>query len=449
MTTAVVLGGGFAGLLAAAVLARRADVTVIESDTFPLGPAPRPGLPQAHHNHVLLAEGAAALDQLLPGTTDELLARGARRYGLTGGALIFGSAGWFRRHDTGASVIACTRWLTDYVIRRRVLAAGGVLVRERTRVLGLTGDATRVTGAVVQPDGAAAREIAADLVIDATGRRSRAPRWLDAIGAPLVAEESQHTGLRYATRVYRAPAELAGVVPPVIVHPAGGGQPDRGATLFPVEGGRWIVTLTGSGDGEPPADEPGFTAFARSLRTPLVGRLMAEAEPAGLIRPFRATVNRRRFFEAAPLPGGFLALGDAVTAVNPVFSHGLSVAALSVLRLSGELDRLGARPDTLAQAQAAILPAAERSWQLATGRGQGPAGPGLARALPGSPVLLTEFFRAQALTPASPPPRGYLEQELSRPPGPLLTEDQAIAQYPDLAGWWRSSPARRQAAVPA
>ena len=442
MTTAVVLGGGFAGMLAATVLARQADVTVIESDSFPAGPAARPGLPQAHHNHVLLGDGAAALEKLLPGTTDALLARGGRRLGMTGDALILSSAGWFLRHDTGAFAVACSRWLVDHVVRQRALAGGDVSVRERTRVLGLTGDASRVTGVVVQRAGAPAEELRADLVIDATGRRSRARRWLSGIGGPPVAEETVGSGPAYSTRVYRAPADLAAVTPAIMIHPApAAGRPHQGATLFPIEDDRWIVTLTGTRGGEPPTDERGFTAFAHSLRTAVMAELMAAAAPVGGIRPFGATANRRRYFERARLPEGFLAIGDAAVAVNPVFSHGMSVAALSVLQLADELTRHGAQPSVLPRAQAAILARAERSWRVATGGGaqspaRRPVQAAMARELPGSPVLLTEFFRAQALAPPAPLPRGSLEQELARAPGPSLTANEAIAQYPGLSGWW-------------
>jgi 2-polyprenyl-6-methoxyphenol hydroxylase-like FAD-dependent oxidoreductase len=454
VTTAVVLGGGFAGMLAAAVLARQADVTVVESDSFPAGPAARPGLPQAHHNHVLMGDGAVALEKLLPGTMDALLAQGARRHGMTGGALILGSAGWFVRHDTGAYAIACSRWLMDHVVRQRALAGGDISVRERTRMLGLTGDASRVTGVVVQSAGAAPEEIRADLVIDATGRRSQARRWLAGIGVPPVAEDTVGSGLAYSTRVYRAPADLAAVMPAIMIHPApGAGRPDQGATLFPIEDDRWIVTLTGTRGGEPPVDERGFTAFAQSLRTAVVAELTAAAAPVGGIRPFGATANRRRYFERARLPEGFLAIGDAVIAVNPMFSHGMSVAALSVLRLADELTRHGAQPSVLPRAQAAILAGAERSWQVATGGGaQSPAcrpvQAAMALALPGSPVLLTEFFRAQALTPPAPAPRGSLEQELARAPGPSLTADEAIAQYPGLSDWWLAT-RRPRTGVPA
>src|SRR6185437_13071515 len=123
MTTAVVLGGGFAGVLAARVLSRHVDdVTVVESGWYPADQGSRTGLPQGHHSHVLVAGGASALDTLLPGTTAELLARGAHRRGLPGDSLILSAYGWFASHETGAFVLSCSRWLTDQVVRDRALA---------------------------------------------------------------------------------------------------------------------------------------------------------------------------------------------------------------------------------------------------------------------------------------------------------------------------------------
>ena len=49
----------------------------------------------------------------------------------------------------------------------------------------------------------AGEEIAADLVVDASGRRSYAPRWLEAIGARPLSEERHDCGFFYQTRWYR------------------------------------------------------------------------------------------------------------------------------------------------------------------------------------------------------------------------------------------------------
>ncbi|MCK2220396.1 FAD-dependent oxidoreductase [Actinomadura sp. ATCC 31491] len=418
MTTAIVLGGGFAGVLAAAVLARHGgDVLVAEGDRYPSGPLPRRGLPQARHSHVLVTGGARALEDLLPGTLEALYARGAHRRGLTGDALILSAEGWFGRHDTGAYLVSCTRALLDQVVRHRALAGGRVTVWQDARVLALTGDAARVTGVTISRAGGPPETVEADLVVDATGRRSKAPRWLAGLGVPEVAETVVSSGLAYATRLYRAPEGLAAGLPAIMIHPgAADGRPGQGATLFPVEDDRWVVTLTGTRGGEPPAREPGFTAFARRLRSPVVAVLMAAATPLGRVRPYRDTANRRRFFERTPLPEGFLAIGDAVVAVNPVYSHGMSIAALGALRLDRELTRHGGvKPSRTPELQAAVAEVADPSWRMAIGQDSRyavrddapPAGTAAARSLLSratltSPELATRLFHAQTLIAPAP-----------------------------------------------
>jgi flavin-dependent dehydrogenase len=447
VTAAVVLGGGFAGVLAAAVLARHADEVVLaERGRYPQGPDLRAGLPQAHHNHVLVTAGARALDELLPGTTAELLARGAHRRGLPDGALILSAQGWFRRCETDAYLLACSRWLTDHVVRGRALAAGSVTVLEETRAVALTGDAHRVTGVLLRHRDGRTRALRADLVVDAAGRASQAPRWLAGLGAPAVDQEVVDPGLAYATRVYRAPADIAAAIPAVMIHPRfGGDRPALGATLFPIEGGRWIATLTGTRGCDPPDGPDGFASGVRALASPVMARLLDAAEPLGGVRMYRGTANRRRYFEHAALPDGFLALGDATVAVNPVHSHGMSVAALSALRLDVELARHGADPAALPKVQSALAEVADRSWRMATDQDRPLAVPPLSvprrRAAPlsrhllGSQPLMAELFRAQTLLPPSTnaETRAVLLRELARSPEPPLTDDAAVAQFPALA----------------
>ncbi|WP_157248690.1 NAD(P)/FAD-dependent oxidoreductase [Nonomuraea typhae] len=431
MTRAVVLGGGFAGVLAAHVLAKHADeVVVIERDHYPPGAVPRRGLPQSHHNHVLVTSGARALDALLPGVVDELLARGAHRHGLPGDALILTAEGWFRRLDTDAYLLSCSRALLDEMVRRRV----AVPVREGSRALGLVGDAGAVRGVVVRRGDGAVESVEAEVVLDASGRRSKAPRWLAELGAGPIEEEVAASGLTYATRIYRPPAHLA-AVPAIMIHPKG--QPACGGTLFPIEDGRWIVTLTGTRGGEPPTDERGFMDFARSLRDPLIADLMAAATPLGGIRPYRDTANRRRFFERARLPAGFAVIGDAAVAVNPMYSHGMSVAAMTVLKLDHELTSRGTATEGL---QAALAAEADDSWHMAVERTdqQVRLSPfereirtRLGRALLSSRDLAAEFFARHTLIPAGPRRGAALKQEV-----PPLTTEQAVAQYPHLSAWW-------------
>ncbi|GAB1823845.1 NAD(P)/FAD-dependent oxidoreductase [Herbidospora sp. RD11066] len=400
MSRAVVLGGGLAGVLAAAALTRHTDeVVVLEGDHYPPSPRPRRGLPQSHHNHVLVEGGIRALDELLPGVVDDLLNAGAHRRNMPGDCLIFSGEGWFHRVRTDADLIACSRPLLDEVVRRHI----DVEIIQGTTAIGLTGDAKRVTGVRI-----ATSAISADLVVDATGRRSQALNWLPALGADPVEEVKVPSGVSYATRLYEGP----GTIPAVMVHPKY--TPARGGTLFPIEGDRWIVTMTG----DPPLDEAGFLSYARELRDPVIADLIEHAKPVGPIRPCHDTANRRRYFERARLPEGFLAVGDSVVTVNPVYSHGMSVAALTALRIAKE-----------GPSQQAVAEEAERSWRMAVAepvKGKGNAKVG--RATLSSAGLAAELFHGQALIPAVRDHQAIFQAMVNDLEEPL-TREQAIGRF--------------------
>ncbi|GGV30878.1 FAD-dependent oxidoreductase [Streptomyces spectabilis] len=368
---AVVIGAGLTGMLAAAALAEVADeVDVIERDTLPVGPRPRQGLPQAHHAHLLWSGGARAIEALLPRITDHWLAAGARRIPLPTGLVSMSAAGWLPRWPEMQYVIACSRDLLDWVVRSRVLTHPVITVYERAELLGLTGTARRVCGVRFRARDGTEATLDADLVVDASGRGSRAPRWLAALGVPAVREETVDSGLAYASRFFRGP-EGSERFPIVNVQsdprrPV----PGRTATIVPIEGARWLVTLSGTRGGQPTGSAGAFADFARLLvRHPVVGDLIPRAEPLTDVKISHSTVNRRRFYEKLATPEGFLVLGDAVATYNPLYGHGMSVAAQSALALRDTLRTHGLDAHGLARrVQKATARPVGTAWDLAAGQ---------------------------------------------------------------------------------
>ncbi|UQI44805.1 FAD-dependent monooxygenase [Streptomyces sp. HU2014] len=370
-TRAVVLGGGMAGLLAAAVLVRHVDeVVVVDRDRMPEGPLPRKGLPQARHAHLLMSGGARAVESLLPGTLDGWVSAGARRLALPTGLVALGPGGWFPRWPGTQYLLACTRDLLDLVVRARVLALPGIVLREGTEAVALLGDVRRVTGVRVRDAGTGAGgTLEADLVVDASGRGSRAARRLTELGLPVVHEETVDSGLVYATRIFQAPPESERFPVVSVQADPRRRRPGQGAVLVPVEGGRWLVTTSGTRGGEPSGEAGEFEPFLRALRDPLIADLVARAEPLTDVALTRSTVNRRRFFERLPAPpDGFVALGDALATFNPVYGQGLSVAAQSAVVLRDTLALRSVRAPGLApDLQRRVARAASGPWDLATG----------------------------------------------------------------------------------
>lgn len=379
--SAVVLGGSLAGLLTARVLADFARVTVVERDVLPRGPEPRKGLPQARHAHMLWSGGMLAMEELLPGIGVELAAAGARRTPVTTDVVALSAQGWFRRWPESHHVVLAGRDLLDATVRARVLADAGIGLLDGTEALGLTGTDLAVTGVRVREHGGAERTLEADLVVDATGRGSAAPRWLTSLGLPEAERREVDPGLVYASRLYLAPEQARAGFPVVNVQPGprqgkhgrhgGDGGPGRSGWLLPIEHGRWIVTLSGTRGGEPTAQNADFVPFARDrLRHPLIGELLERAEPLTDVTLTRSTVNRRHHYERMPVwPDGFTVVGDALAAFNPVYGHGMSVAAQSAVRLRDVVRSHGwGSPGLSRRLQRAVARPVGAAWDLAIGQ---------------------------------------------------------------------------------
>ncbi|KOV81050.1 NAD(P)/FAD-dependent oxidoreductase [Nocardia sp. NRRL S-836] len=317
---AVVVGGGIAGLLAARVLTETCDdVVVLERDRLSGEPEYRAGVPQGRHTHGLLVRGGELLEELFPGLRDELVREGAVLAD-AGDMQILNPLGWLAKTHLGMPLLSLSRPLLETRIRRRITAE----VRDGVHVTGLS-----VRDGVV--DGVLTRDgrVAADLVVDASGRSSKLPAWLAEAGVTAPEPEVVDSGTGYATRIYRAPADFP------VVYAESLSAPDlpRGVAAMRVEGDRIMVTAQGANGDHPPRDLDGYQGFLDSLRVP-ISRLLADAEPLTPVYLFARTASRRNAFEeVADWPGGLVALGDAVCAFNPVYGQGITVAAMEALLL--------------------------------------------------------------------------------------------------------------------
>lgn len=168
---AVVVGASMAGLCAARVLADRfTRVVVLDRDSLSDAPTPRQLVPQGRHPHLLLAAGARILEEWFPGLTAELCAAGAAELDLCRDFLWHQAGGTQRRPASSLIGPVMSRPLLEWTVRRRVEALPNVEIRGGVHASGLTLDehGDRVIAVQVE-DG----EVAADLVVDATGRAAR------------------------------------------------------------------------------------------------------------------------------------------------------------------------------------------------------------------------------------------------------------------------------------
>jgi 2-polyprenyl-6-methoxyphenol hydroxylase-like FAD-dependent oxidoreductase len=366
---AIVIGGSIAGLWAAQVLARHyARVVIVDRDIFPDGPEARKGVPQGRHVHVLLGRGMQIAEELFPGITAELAAAGAPEVNWGADAKSYFGTASAPRYRARIVTRTSSRPLLESLLRQHLRANPRVVFLPERDVIGLLHDSRTGTVLGVRLRQRTGRQLGpvedlrADLTLDASGRDTKSPTWLEELGYGATEEVTINSFLGYATRWYRPPADFRPDWKALFVFARYPHYPTSGL-IFPIEDGRWIVTLSGLADRVPPTDEAGFREFTRNLAHPAIYEALKDAEPIAPIAGYRRTENKLRHYEKlARWPGGYAALGDSVCAFNPVYGQGMTASGIGAL----VLDRCLREGRTMAEFQRRLAKANATPWTLAT-----------------------------------------------------------------------------------
>jgi 2-polyprenyl-6-methoxyphenol hydroxylase-like FAD-dependent oxidoreductase len=370
---AIVIGAGIGGLTAAkAVSPHFENVTVFDRDALPDAPAPRPGTPQSWHTHGLLAGGHRALEFLFPGIAHDLIEAGAVRVRVRRD-MRFEVPGFdpFPQRDLGFDQFGLSRPSFERVCRRRVERERNIEFRPCARVTELIASRDNRAVAGVRFDGThgTTGSLAADLVIDASGRASPTLRFLDAIGATRPTAIEIGIDQAYATAIFEKPDD-APTDWLALVHVPMPPRSSRHAIIMPMEGQRWSVSLCVNHGEAPPRDVDTFMAFAKSLRLPTIYNAIRGAKRVGDIVRFGMPCSVLRAFDKlGRLPRGLVPLGDAVCRFPPVMGQGMSVAAQQSCVLASLLGFRRERTDPLDGLAEAffrdIQPLLEAPWAVA------------------------------------------------------------------------------------
>ncbi|MFG3280342.1 FAD-dependent oxidoreductase [Streptomyces sp. NPDC048111] len=384
---AVVIGGGYAGLLAARVLADHfAEVLVLERDAVDRTTGAHPSAPQAYHAHAMLAKGAELLERLFPGLRAELEQLGAPVYDYGERISFLLPTGYAVRATTGVRIQSFTRDELERRIRGRVFGLPQVHVLGGVRVLGLgrgpdgridrvryrseasedrtrppgggaepagggaepAGGGTELAGSGVESDedgirqageraggeagGTVGQEVTADLVVDASGRSTSIDDWLAEARLPVSARNTVRAKITYTTMVFDRSPEDKGY--DIAYQMTFAPSVRRGGAMLAVEHGRWVCSLFGF-EQHPPTDPDGFLDYARSLDNPQLAEQIARRSRHDVLHRYTNPGSTWRLHHRNPgWPEGLIAIGDALCVFNPVYGQGLTVPAI-------EADALG------------------------------------------------------------------------------------------------------------
>jgi 2-polyprenyl-6-methoxyphenol hydroxylase-like FAD-dependent oxidoreductase len=374
---AVIIGGGIAGLLTAHAIACHFErVTILErfshiAKSNSRAPPTRRGIPQSRCIHLLMASGAAAFDELVPGWQQELRASGSHPFDPCADATTRFPAGQLPRTPSGIAAYSCSRALFEKAIYGRL--PGTVHLQADQKVAGLLYDprGASVSGVrTVNRRAGDQTDFLADLVVDASGEGSGMSRWIACLpNRPRlqVKKSVVESGIRYVSRWFEMePADApdwhcCSIAPGI-------GSAFRSAMMLRAEENRWAVVLLAPAGETLPCDDTSFAQFIADLRDRELQRAFGRAKPVSAVLRYGPTSNRMKHFDLlAEWPKGLVALGDSVCTLNPYFGLGMTLAARGATLLRKCLDQQGKSLSTI-DFQKRLAELNVEPWQLATGR---------------------------------------------------------------------------------
>jgi 2-polyprenyl-6-methoxyphenol hydroxylase-like FAD-dependent oxidoreductase len=328
-------------------------------------------VPQSRHLHGLLSGGERALTDLFPHFERDLVDAGAAPLRMLGDVRVeIPDVGPLPSRDFGWFFYGASRPLIELVTRRQAERVTNLTVHPERRVLEITAtpDGAMVTGVRCESADGRQETLAADLVVDASGRGGPTLALLRASGQPAPDEIIIGVDLHYTTTTFVIPRDAPTDWRGIATH-AHAPERSRGGFMLPIEGDRWVLTLGGRLGEQPPAEPGGFMDYAQRLETRTIYNAVKHAERLdGFERYAYRASAWRRFDRLSSFPDGLVPIGDSICRFNPIYGQGMTVAAQEACLLKQLLKDRAAKADPLAGLALAFfsesLPLIEAPWNM-------------------------------------------------------------------------------------
>lgn len=341
--TAVVVGGSIAGIATAKILTRHFEkVIVLEMDPQHRRMEGRPGAAQGWHLHHLLTAGQQELEKLFPGIIDDMVREGAFKVDMAEQYHLRLAGTWKKRCKSDIQIVCAGRPLLEWCVRRRLDAEPRVEYRYDAEMQDLVFDASTntVIGVAVDDDGL--KVIPAEFVVDASGKNTRLPEFLERMGAGKPELEQDILNCFYSSMWFHVPPERQWKDKVMEICYAYRPNEETYAAQYYVDSSRTILcsSLIEYNCYSPPRNVQEFREFAKRMQSPVVAQNIEGLEPASSVYNFRSPRMQRYHYEKLErLPNGLVAVGDSYTSTDPVAGLGMTITLQEVAQLRDLMER--------------------------------------------------------------------------------------------------------------
>jgi 2-polyprenyl-6-methoxyphenol hydroxylase-like FAD-dependent oxidoreductase len=364
----IVLGAGICGLVAGILLRRDGhEVMILERDSEAAPHSPghawhwtRDGVIQFRQPHFLQPRGRIVLEEELPDVLATLEAAGGLRFDLLDLMPPLITDRTRRDGDERFKTVTARRAVLEQVLARASDAEPGLDVRRGVSVHELLTRALNGIPHVIGVRTGSGEQFQADLVVDAMGRRSQLPRWLQAAGAVPIDEEIEDAGFIYYTRYFRSRTGALPQFRAPVLTPVG----TFSVLTIPCDDAMWSVTLCVSAGDQPLKrlryPDP-WTALVAAC--PMHAHWL-DGDPITGVLPMGGLFDRCRRFRVGgrPVASGIVAVGDACVCTNPTNGRGMSLGLMHVQQLRDVVRAHMDDPHELAEAWNAVSDAELTPW---------------------------------------------------------------------------------------
>ncbi|CAH9066891.1 hypothetical protein PSECIP111951_03993 [Pseudoalteromonas holothuriae] len=347
-----IIGSSIAGTAAALFFSRLGhDVTILEREEAHYSSATeldwaawsRAGVPHAVHSHTFLPKLVNMLQEHAPEALNTLLNKGCEQAEFKDYAKLKFGDFLARPDDTKMTLLKCRRYIFENEARNLVVQSG-VKVIHSANVLGIVCDQPGKVSGVKVRIGNDDTNINADLVVDASGRRSQCVKWLAEHGITSTTQIDESCGIFYTTQWFKLKdtpydESLIETYKKQITGCSYYESSFLGAAMVFADNGYFSITLTAQKDDlslrkltrlaswmAVVKHLPGFAPWVDERNVIAQGNLKSFGNMDNIYHPL---IDNNQ-----PLLNGLVNIGDALCTLNPAAGRGCTIAWITAYEIA-------------------------------------------------------------------------------------------------------------------